>query len=280
MVSGASRLSVLRAVISLTYIPESLPDFFIFTFLRVAYACSRARTPAEDITPSQASLNDFFQSLERADRVSRKPFWVVVGVNPIGADYSLVLYEEEYSGPIAFLRLILLLSERGLLSKIPSWSSIPSYYGDAVEPGIRRPTLPQMKHLTSPTVIQRFVSTSLKRVTELREVHGRKDVEGGNLNDARSHYACGSELSAAVVAFLESPEAETELKSEFLDEAKKELVLCLGNGAEALIRATKHLEALKFASAAVAIGARCPGLTEAVMTKNKNRYNTAMNAVH
>jgi len=121
---------------------------------------------------------------------------------------------------------------------------------------------------------------ALKRVRELREVYGRREVEKGRLGDARWSYACGAELSAAIVSFLESPDAATELKPEFLDDTRKELVLCLGNAAEMLIRGKKHLEGLEFASAAVAIGAGCAGLAEAVMTKNRNRYKNALNAMH
>jgi hypothetical protein len=79
---------------------------------------------------------------------------------------------------------------------------------------------------------------------------------------------------------LESSEAATELKTTFLDDTKKELVLCLGNAAEMSIRGQQHFNALKFASAAVAVGARCTGLTETIVTKNKNRYATALNAIH
>jgi hypothetical protein len=258
----------------LTYIPESLPDFFVFAFLPVAYGCSPKPAPLED----ESSLFDLYLSIERNQEVTRKPLSATMD-SPVDPDYSSVLYREEFSGPIAFMRLMLLLSERHILSKIPSWSAIPSYHGDAMEPGMKKPSLSQLKQITSPGVIRKFVSIALKRVKELREVHGRREVETGKVVDARWSYACGSELSAAIVAFLESPEAATELKSKFLDDTKKELVLCLGNAAEMSIRGKKHLEGLKFASAAVAIGAGCPGLTEATMTKNKNRYKTALNAI-
>ena len=66
----------------------------------------------------------------------------------------------------------------------------------------------------------------------------------------------------------------------FLDDTKKELVLCLGNAAEMSIRARKYPEGLKFASAAAAIGVTCTGITETTATKNKNRYETALNAMH
>ena len=194
-------------------------------------------------------------------------------------DYSSVLYGEEFAGPIAFLRLLLLLSERGLLSEIPSWSAIPPCDSDAVQPGMKNPSLSQLKQITSPAVVRKFVSMSLKRVKELREVRGRSEVEDGKLHDARWSYACGSELSAAIVAFLESTGASTELKSKFSDEAKKELVLCLGNAAEVSIRGRRRLEGLKFASAAVTVGATCASITETILTKNRNRYEAALNAV-
>lgn len=277
IVSGTSRLSVLRAITSLTYIPESLPDFFVFAFLRVAYACSSKPTPLEDISPSPEALGTLYLSIERSQEVARKPYSAILE-SPIDPDYSSILYREEFSGPIAFLRLMLLLSERRLLSEIPSWSAIPPYRGDAVEPGMKKPSLSQLKQVTSPAVIQKFVSMALKRVKELRDVHGRREVQTGKLGDARWSYACGSELSAAIVAFLESPEAATELKLGFLGEAKKELVLCLGNAAEVSIRGEKYLEGLKFASSAVSISAGCPGLPETATTKNRNRYEAALKA--
>ena len=269
---------MLRAVISLTHVPESLPDVFVFTFLRIAYVCSPKPTQLENIPAIPAAFDTLFLSIERSQEVARKPMTDTHG-GPVGPDYSSVLYREEFSGPIAFLRLMLLLSERRLLSKIPSWLRIPSYNGDAVEPGMKKPSLSQLKQITSHAVIRRFLSMALGRVMELRDVHGRREVQRGKLGDARWSYACGSELSAAIVAFLESPEAAMELKSEFLDDSKKELVLCLGNAAEMSIRGEKHSEALNFASAAVAIGSVCPGLTETIGTKNKNRYETALNAM-
>ena len=263
----------------MTYIPESLPDLFIFVFLRVAYACSLKPTPPpEGVTSRIEDLDAVLLSIERNYEVARKPFWATME-NPVNPDYSSILYREKFSGPIAFMRLMLLLSERRLLSKIPSWSAIPSYHGDAIEPGLKKPGLSQLKQITSPSVIQKFVSMALKRVKELREVHGRGEVQRGKLCDARWSYACGSELSAAIAAFLESPEAATELKFKFLDDAKQELVLCLGNAAEMSIQGKKHLEGLKFASAAVAIGAGCTGLNAATITKNKNRYETALSAI-
>jgi hypothetical protein len=268
----------LRTVISLTYVPESLPDIFVLTFLRIAYACSSKPTPLEDIPPSPAAFDALYLSIERSQEVARKPISAIY-TSPIDPDYSSILYREEFSGPIAFLRLMLLLSERRLLSKIPSWSAIPAYRGDSMEPGLKKPSLSQLKQITSHAVIRRFVSMALKRATDLRDVHGRREVQRGKFGDARWSYACGSELSAAIVAFLESPEAATELKSEFLDDTKKELVLCLGNAAEMSIRGKKHSEGLKFASAAVALGAGCTGLTEAILIKNKNRYETALNAM-
>ena len=268
----------MRAVISLTYVPDSLRDFFILAFLRVAYACSQKVPQFEDIPPGGHVLDTLHLSIERSQEVARKPHWVAMG-NLDVPGYSSILYREEFAGPIAFLRLLLLLSERGLLSKVPSWPTVPSCNSDAVGPGMKKPSLSQLKQITSPAVIRKFVSTSLKRAKELREVHGCREVQEGKLGDARWSYACGSELSAAIVAFLESPEAATELKSMFLDDTKKELVLCLGNAAEMSIRGKKYFEGLKFASAAVAIGVTCAGITGTVLTKNRNRYETALNVV-
>lgn len=262
----------------MTYLPDSLPDFFVLAFLRVAYACSQKVPQLEDIPPDGQGLNTLNLTIERTQEVARKPHWIAVG-NIDNPDYSSIRYREEFTGPITFLRLLLLLSERGLLSKIPFWSAIPSHDGDAMEPGVKKPSLSQLKQITSPAVIRKFVSMSLKKVKELREVHGRREVQEGKLGDARWSYACGSELSAAIAAFLESPGVATELKSKLLDDTKEELVLCLGNAAEVSIRGKKYLEGLKFASAAVAVGATCTWLTETVTTKNKNRYETALNAV-
>lgn len=65
-----------------------------------------------------------------------------------------------------------------------------------------------------------------------------------------------AKLPAAIVAFLESfAEAATELKS-------------------------RHLGAIKFASAAVAISATHAVMTETIATKNKTRHETTLNAVH
>ena len=267
----------MRAVISLTYLPDSLPDFFILVFLRVAYACSQKAPQLDDIPDSVEGLDTLLLFAERTQAVFRQPILVELE-NLDTPDYSSVLYGEEFVGPIAFLRLLLLLSERGLLSEISSWSAIPPCDNDGVRPGMKNPSLSQLKQITSPAVVRKFVSMSLRRVKELREVRGRRQVEDGKFHDARWSYACGSELSAAVVAFLEGTGASTELKSKFSDEAKKELVLCLGNAAEVSIRGKRRLEGLKFASAAVAIGATCANITEAIATKNRNRYEAALNA--
>jgi len=264
----------------LTHVPDPLPDPFIFAFLRVAYVCSQKVPRLEEIPPGgPEELNSLHLSVERTQEVARKPHWVVMK-NLDVPGYSSILYPEEFAGPIAFLRLLLLLSERGLLSQVPSWSAVPSCNDDAAGPDAKKPTLSQLKQITSPPVIRKFVSTSLKRVRELREVRGRREVQEGKFSDARWSYACASELSATISAFLESPQAATELKSTFVDDAKKELVLCLGNAAEMSIREKEYLEGLKFASAAVAIGATCTGITETVVAKNKNRYETALSAAH
>lgn len=92
---------------------------------------------------------------------------------------------EEFAGPIAFLRLLFLLSERGLLSRIPSWSTVPHYHGDGVGPSMKKPRLSQLKRMTSTAVIRKLVSMSLKRTKELREVHGRERVQAGKFGDAR-----------------------------------------------------------------------------------------------
>ena len=97
-------------------------------------------------------------------------------------DCSSVLYPEEFAGPLAFLRLLLLLSERGLLSRIPSWSAIPLGDSDAVQPGAKNLSLSHLKQITSPAVIRKSVSMSLKRVKELREVRGRREVEAVGLH--------------------------------------------------------------------------------------------------
>lgn len=259
----------------MTYVSESLPDFFLFTFLQIAYTCSPKPTPLEEIPPSPEALDALHLSIERSQEVARKPM-SEISDDP---DYSSILYREEFSAPIAFLRLLLMLSERRLLSKIPSWSKIPPQSGGNTEPGMKKPRLSQLKQITSQPVVRKFLSMALKRVRKLREIYGRREVEEGKLGDARWSYACGAELSAAIVGFLESPEAAAELKPEFLDDTRKELVLCLGNAAEMLIRGGKHFEGLEFASAAVAIGTGCAGLAETVMTKNKNRYENALNAM-
>ena len=269
----------MRTVISLTYIPDSLPDLFVLTFLRVAYTCSQ-RVPQLGALPAGGGDPDAMRlSIERSQEVARKPHWAAFG-QPDDPAYSSILYREEFAGPIAFLRLLLLLSERGLLSKVPSWLAIPSYTGEDIGPGVKKPSLSQLKQVTSLGVIRKFISMSLKRVKELREVHGRREVQQGKLGDARWSYACASELSAAIIAFLESPEAATELSTNSLDDTKKELVLCLGNAAEMSIRGKQYLEGLKFASAAVAVGVACTGVDETIVTKNKNRYATALNALH
>lgn len=182
----------------MTYVPDLLPDFFVIAFLRIAYACSQEVPPLQDIPPDVQGFNTLNLSIERTQEVFRQPHWVAVG-NIDNPDYSSVLYREEFSGPIAFLRLLLLLSERGLLSKLPSWSAIPFCSGDAIEPSMKKPNLSQLQRITSPAVIPEFVSMSLKRVKELREVYGRIMVQEGKLGDARLSYACGSELSAVIV---------------------------------------------------------------------------------
>jgi len=71
-------------------------------------------------------------------------------------------------------------------------------------------------------------------------------VEEGKLVDAQ-WCAYGAELLAAIIAFLENPEVATELKSRFLDSAKKGFVLCSDIAEEMPIGRKKHLEVLGFA---------------------------------
>ena len=56
--------------------------------------------------------------------------------------YSSILYREKFAGPIVFLRLLLSLSQRGLLF---TGRRIPSGNGHAIGPGVKESNLSQLK---------------------------------------------------------------------------------------------------------------------------------------
>ena len=72
-------------------------------------------------------------------------------------------------------------------------------------------------------------------------------MEERKLGDAQWH-TCGAELLAAIIAFLESPAVSTELKSRFLDSAKKGFMLCTDIAEEMPIGGRSTSESRAFGS--------------------------------
>ena len=262
---------MLRLISAVTYL-DSVTDSELVSFLRVAYLASQGslRKSREKFVPR--NYRETCEHSERTTDAYRKTIWANVTDHP--SDPTCIIPAQAIAGPIALLRLLTVLAERGVLDKIPSWTSVPA--GTSPDTELR-----QVQQITSSEVIQKLLPLVVRRVGIAREsvrewVMSPKPGDG---HMARAHYLPPMELAASLLAF------NTATKGRWMDAmrgAKKEMVLCLGNLAEMSLRIKDNMSALGYAIAADAMGyeeGKKEGIEASTIEKNKRRLETARKEV-
>ena len=218
------------------------------------------------------STGDLQAHAEQVAGISRSPLSRAhfEDCNP-AIDPQCTIPELVIAAPIALLRLLAVLAERGLLEQIPTWNALP----DTCAPTT---SLAQVKQITSAPVISPLLPLVFKRIVTQRET-SRRNVNSTPLV-ARDDYRIAAELAAALVAFDSAVDGKWRGS---MRGAWKELVLSLGNAAEMSNRVDDFETALGFAIAAVNIIGRAPtdaeGVTPEIKQKNLRRLRTAREEV-
>ncbi|KAK7685473.1 hypothetical protein QCA50_011337 [Cerrena zonata] len=173
----------------------------------------------------------------------------------------------ELIGPIALLRLLTRLAERGLIMQSQSWTQLPEGTSSST-------TVQDIKQILEPTVLKKILAIAVKRISRFRE-YIRDRVQKGLYHTALINYIPLAELALSVLEF------DRVTGGTFANAtcgARKELVLCLGNAAEMAIRKGLNDDALRLAAAANFYGAGAPReekIPVEVVEKNKRRLAEA-----
>ncbi|KAJ8517784.1 hypothetical protein ONZ45_g5035 [Pleurotus djamor] len=263
---GISRTCVLRVIALATYTsnPALISNADLFALLRLAYlGCQRTRAakPVELFTSQQ----DLWANLEIRYDIMRDPLYSVS--LPVSTEPVQVVPQMLVMAPIALVRILTLIAQRGLLDKIPHWRKLPEGCSKSV-------SLVQVMQMTGLSVVEKSLKAAMKAVAPRREM-GTKFMKEGNLDWAASTYASSAELAAAILAFDEATDGKW---SHHLAGAREEIVKSLGNASEMAFQRRKYRRALRFATGAVSIAEAAPSskpINPALVMKNKRRMEAS-----
>ena len=157
--------------------------------------------------------------IERAEELFRSPLYTIFTNNNVEAPEQVA--DESVLGPIALIRLLVILAKRGTLVTIPQWTQLPSGTSSSTSIG-------QVKQITNPDIIQKFLVLALKRVAARKET-GHERLREGEVEYAHAAYTSAAELAAAIIAFNDVTQHRFAQNTRGV---YKELVLCLGNASE------------------------------------------------
>ena len=171
---------------------------------------------------------------------------------------------ESIIGPIALIRLLTVLAQRGTLpiAALPPGTSPSTSLGHAVQ-------------ITSAPIVRRCVALARKRVTARRETGNTRRTAAREADFACAAYTSAAELAAALCAL----DAATggayggEMRG-----VRGELVLCLGEAAQMALEMGKWRKALNLAGCAVAAGEGASlgeALDAGLRSKNLQRVEAA-----
>ncbi|TCD69543.1 hypothetical protein EIP91_007167 [Steccherinum ochraceum] len=231
---GRCRIVLLRLLTNLTFV-EELPNEDILSFLRVAYLAT-SKWQMMDI---DSDIRDRLLFFERGEEICRSPLYVVEC--DIDADPTGQVPQETTMGPIAMIRLLTRLAERGILDQAQTWTEVPP----GCDPSIQ---LPPIKQITSPAVVNKLLSLSVKRVKKRRELGAARAPRGDHWH-TRSAYIPAAELAMDLLKFDEVTNGRF---SASVKGARKELALCLDLAAETSVTLRQHEAALGFSLGAIA----------------------------
>lgn len=247
---------------------ENIKDADLLSFLRVTYLATQASiSPVKDHVTS-ASYVELLEVTERLESVFRTP--MSTGGTPEGLSYERDathdIPPQSIGAPIALLRILTVLTKRGILDKAQSWTALP----EGCAPGT---SLEQVKQIMSRPVLKKLIPLVVKRMTNRREMS--RLVVNINQWNARARYVEAARLGAAVLTLDNVANGRWKDNMHGL---KKELVLCLGNAAEMSIRCQDFDAALGYALSADAVAHIADGgegITEDTIAKNRRRVQTA-----
>ena len=180
---------------------------------------------------------------------------------------STVLPCSEILGPIALVRLLVRIAERGLITQPQLWEQLPGGTSSST-------SFEDVTKIFDPSILGKTLSTSVKRVARYREVV-KNDVERDFYRHALLRYVSLAELALSVVEF---DRATGGRYATYAHGARRELVFCLGNAAEMARRKGFHEEALRFAAAANHYGSEVSvedNITVQMVEKNRRRLAAA-----
>lgn len=183
------------------------------------------------------------------------------------ADAPVQVAPEGIMGPVALIRLLTVLAERGILDDAKNWTELPAGTSTSTSLG-------QIKQITNPDVVRRCLILALKRVT------ARRDKGRERLAKSETEYACTAYVSAAelAVALVSFDIASRHKFTPHMPGVYNELVLCLGNAAQMSIRMKQYRKALNLASCAIQAAQSVPkgqAVEPGLLAKNNARVQTA-----
>ncbi|CAL1698864.1 unnamed protein product [Somion occarium] len=256
---GQVRIATLRLIASATYV-DSIRDVDLLSVLRIAYLGTQKSKSREEVVRSHDPF-EVATWVEHNEEVLRVPLWAA----DAGDDFDEVatLPREATMGPIALVRLLIRLTERGLVDQSQSWTTLP----EGTVPSIM---LKQVQQILSPVVVKKILSTALKRVSAYREI-GHERVQEGHDHRALLAYTPASELALSLLELNRVADRKYAAQTRG---AQKELVLCLGNAATVCRRKKRYEGALLLAAAAERYGQHASaeeGITTDMKEKNKKR---------
>lgn len=264
---GHMRVDLLSIITTLTF--ADIDDVDLISLLRIAYEATKKAAPkSRDADPSYNSKEDvIYNKLEWSVSVFRVPMAVANVEEPgVTIDGIGQIPAPAVSAPIALLRLLTLLAQRGLLARASTWKALPEGTVDGTH-------LVHVQQILSDDVIGRTLTVLAKRVVVQRE-KGREHVRTAPYT-ARSDYRQTAQLAAGLLAFDEATHGRW---APAVVGMRKELVLCLGNAAEMSNRLRDYKAAVTFAVAAEDIAARASrneGITADIREKNLRRLELA-----
>lgn len=235
------------------------------SLVRIAYlACHKIKSQEEVLAGDNP--DDLFIWQERNQEILRVPL-SGLDVNVDTADEIASIPREATMGPIALVRVLTRLAERGLLDQSQTWTELP----EGVSPDV---SLDNLKQITSPPILRKVLSVTLKRVTAYRDV-GKERAQRAEHRRALLAFVPAAELASCLLEFNVVTSGKY---SEAIRGARKELVLCLGNAAEMAKRKSMHGDALRLAAAAVHYANNAiqdEGITSDLVAKNERRLAEA-----
>ncbi|EIW74188.1 hypothetical protein CONPUDRAFT_170212 [Coniophora puteana RWD-64-598 SS2] len=227
---GCSRVSVLRLITTLSHGADAIGirNIDIYAFLPIAYRASQ-KTYQEDQPEVQIRV---------------LPDWLYLGGNfeREGEIDPYFLVTETMLGPTAYARLLVVLAQRNALKSVQSLQKPPTGLSPTT-------SLAQLRQITHPDVISRFLNIAIFRVQsamEKAEKVVQVDMIGGGLV-----FEGTAELAAAMVAFDDITGGE--YATEEASAARHYLSMALQHISGIATKLEKYRRAYLYLAAAVAV---------------------------